>query len=512
MSHNLSFMRPHTRLQRLKESARSRDPQGSPSVAADSAMPVDEIVEDTSTPVEPDDPEVSQELRADEEPASEPGDAGAERKSKDRSSGSPRKRRPKVLVLLVALLCVVATAASATAGFAYYLAWQAVEDIPTVAVNPDTLAPVVAGRPQNFLVLGSDSREGENSEFGSPQEVGGQRSDTMMVLQLDPKRLKGVVLSIPRDTRVEIPGRGFDKINAAYAYGGADLAIKTVSKLTGLEIHHYIEIDFTGFISVVDALGGVEICFDAPIRDVKTGLDIRSSGCHKLSGEYALAYTRSRTPDIFENGRWVPDTSGDFGRIQRQQQFLKALMRQAISVNAIARWRELSEAVSRGVKVDDGVEVESFIQLYRRFGDMSPDRVEMVSIPGEVKTIGGVSYVVPKQPDANNLFYSLGGNPESGDSAPSKLPRVVQIKVKILDASGKSGLAESIAQKLTEQGFSVVDIVEQKAAPTSEIKYERGAEQYARTVASIAGTGVRTVETTRALDADVVFRIGSDIR
>ena len=426
----------------------------------------------------------------------------------------PHRSARRIAVFLGVFVAVALVAVTATAGFAYYLARQTVEDIPTVTVSRGTLAPVEAGQPQNFLVLGSDSREGQNSDFGSPSQVGGRRSDTIMLLQLDPRRLKGVVLSIPRDTRVEIPGHGFDKINAAYAYGGADLAIQTVSKLTGLKIHHYIEVDFSGFISVVDAVGGVEICFDAPIRDEKTGLDIRQAGCQRLSGEYALAYTRSRTPQIFENGRWVPDTSGDFGRIQRQQQFLKALMRQAISVNALARWRELAKAVSAGVKVDEGVDVESFIQLYRRFGDMSPDRVEMLSVPGEPKMINGVSYVVLKQPDANNLFYSLGGGPDYGTPQPSRdaLPRVVQIKVKILDASGKAGLAESVSQRLRGQGFSVTGIVAQKPTSGTEVRYERGAEQYAKTVEDIVGPGARLVYTTRALEGDIVLRLGSDLQ
>jgi LCP family protein required for cell wall assembly len=493
-------MRPHIRLQKQTETAKDRDPETDIPGSADSA---------TSGSTE------SEIHKVDEASIGGPnGDRSIERGNGGiRKEGERPKRSLRPVVKITAVLAAAALlAAGATSGFAYYLAKQAVGDIPKVSVNPDTLAPVEAGQPQNFLVLGSDSREGENSDFGSVEEVGGRRSDTMMILQLDPKRLKGVVLSIPRDARVEIPGRGIDKINAAYAYGGADLAIQTVSKLTGLKIHHYIEIDFTGFISVVDALGGVEICFDAPIRDAKTGLDIKTAGCQKLSGEYALAFTRSRTPEIYENGRWVPDTTGDFGRIQRQQQFLKSLMRQAISVNAIARWRELSKAVSRGVKVDDGVDVESFIQLYRRFGDMSPDRVEMLSIPGEVKTIGGVSYVVPKQPDANNLFYSLGGNPDSSDVASKRLPRVVQIKVKILDASGKPGLADSVARKLEEQGFSVTDIVDQKPTAGSEIRYERGGEEYARTVESIVGSKPRLVLTKRALDGDIVLLLGTDFQ
>ncbi len=480
-------MRPFTRLQKAAADVAAGPEDDEPDRLVGPVEASEDFGPAKGTPEEPDRP------------------SRPEGRKRSRSRG---RRVAKALALVVAVAMV---GVGATSGLGYYLAHQAVDQIPTVDVRPDTLAPVEAGRPQNFLVLGSDSREGQNSEYGSPDVVGGRRSDTIMVLQLDPNKFRGVVLSIPRDTRVEIPGHGVDKINAAYAYGGPDLAIATVSNFTGLDIHHYIEIDFSGFISVVDALGGVEICFDAPIRDAMTGLNIQSAGCHKLDGENALAFTRSRTPEIYENGRWVPETTGDFGRIQRQQQFLKALMRQAISVNAIARWRELSKAVSQGVKVDDGVDVESFIQLYRRFGDMSPDRVEMLSVPGEARTIGGVSYVVPKQPDATNLFHSLGARQSSDDQGQNQLVRVVQIKVKVLDATGKSGRADEIVDRLKAEGFSIIDVVDLRPSPGSEVRYERGVESYARTLSSLIGSQVDLVPTSRALEGDIVLKLGSDL-
>jgi LCP family protein required for cell wall assembly len=415
----------------------------------------------------------------------------------------------------VALAVGAATiGAVAVAGFGYYMASSTVRKIPTADLQPGTLAPAVVGKPQNFLVLGSDSREGENADIGagSPKEVGGRRSDTIMLLQLDPRKRRGVVLSIPRDTRVEIPGHGFDKINAAYAYGGADLAVRTVANFTGLEIHHYVEIDFAGFISVVDALGGVEICIDAPIRDEKTGLYLDKAGCHRLSGEYALAYTRSRTPEIKENGRWVPDTSGDFGRIQRQQQFLKALARQAISVNAVARWRELAKAVSAGVKVDNGVDVESFLELYRQFGDMSPDRVEMLSLPGEAKTIGGVSYVVPKQPEAANLFYSLGASRPDAPEGGADIPRVVQVRVKIVDGSRDPDGTKRLARRLEQDGFFVTGILRKKSASSTEILYERGGYQYASAIQAYLAGPVKLTETRKALEGDILITLGDDVQ
>lgn len=123
--------------------------------------------------------------------------------------------------------------------------------------------------PRNVLLLGSDSRLGlseeEQAAFGSEETVGGQRSDTIILMSIDPRREQAVVVHFPRDLRVEIPGHGLDKINAAYEYGGADLVVRTVREFTGMKIHNYMQIDLAGFEHLVETLGGVKICVDRPI-------------------------------------------------------------------------------------------------------------------------------------------------------------------------------------------------------------------------------------------------------
>lgn len=182
-----------------------------------------------------------------------------------------------------------------------------VENILTTIESPQ--------EPVTILILGRDTRDTEN-------DIG--RADIIMLLYLNPEEGTGSLLSIPRDTLVEIPGHGEDKINAAYAYGGEELMIKTVSSFLDAEINHYITLDFEGFVRLIDALGGVDITIDRPIVDPKSGANF-SAGNHHLTGEQALSYTRSRSTEL-----------GDIGRIQRQQQLFKELLRQKLNVKYLS--------------------------------------------------------------------------------------------------------------------------------------------------------------------------------
>lgn len=449
----------------------------------------------------PEDPP-TEDVQEEEESASDASD-------ESRTSGEPPKKRRRILRWLAIFAALLVLITGAVAGAAYYLARRTVSNIPKVDVD---LSAPVRGDPENFLVIGSDTREEVDDDFGG-RSVGGRRSDTIMVLQINPRIDKGIVLSIPRDTRVEIPGHGYDKINAAYAIGGPQLAVDTVTKFTGLKIHHYVEINFEGFQELVDAVGGVDICVDAPIRDKMSGLDLKEEGCHHLTGEYALAYVRSRHAEIYEDGRWKDDTAGDFGRIERQQTFIRALMKQAVSVNAVTRWREYAAAVEKGVKIDNGVNVNQFLELYSKFGEMTPDKVEMLSVPGDSEMIGGVSYVIAKQPEANNLFHSLGGEIE-GMPGSSPLPTSVQqIQVKVLNGTSESGLAQQWADKLKAQGFVILGTGSAKGVSKTQIQYRRGEEEKAKTVQqALGGIGVLIESSRGSTETAIVIILGKDAR
>ncbi|MGH2687054.1 MAG: LCP family protein, partial [Actinomycetota bacterium] len=182
--------------------------------------------------------------------------------------------------------------------------------------------------PRNVLVLGNDSRAGLSEEqqaaFGSEETVGGERTDTIILLSIDPAREQAVVVHFPRDLRVAIPGHGTDKINAAFEYGGPDLVVRTVQAFAGLHVHNYMEIDLAGFQKLVNTLDGVKICVDRAMHDPLAGLEIPSAGCYLMDGEQALAFVRARHVE----GDLIPD----FSRIRRQQQFMRAMMSRVMSL------------------------------------------------------------------------------------------------------------------------------------------------------------------------------------
>lgn len=173
------------------------------------------------------------------------------------------------------------------------------------------------GPAENFLIVGSDSREGLEEESDAP----GTRSDSIMILRRDPEH-GAALLSIPRDLWVPIAGRGDEwKINAAFS-GGADRLVQTIQNALGIPINHYIEVDFDGFARLVDTFGGVEICVPNAAQDNGSGLSIQP-GCQTLGGGMALAFVRSRHYEEWIDGGWVEDNKNDFGRMERQQTFLR---------------------------------------------------------------------------------------------------------------------------------------------------------------------------------------------
>ncbi|MBK8469031.1 MAG: LCP family protein [Actinomycetales bacterium] len=221
-------------------------------------------------------------------------------------------------------------------------AWRNIERVDN---QPRTIVADTSGR--NYLLVGSDSREGltkaQMAEYATGPDEGGRRTDSIMLVHVSDRGGQPVVVSIPRDSYVPIPGNGTNKINAAYAFGGARLLTETVEQATGLRVDGYLEIGFGGFASVVDSLGGVDVCVSQNMRDELAGIDLKA-GCQVLDGKNALGYVRSRHED----------PRGDLGRAERQRQFLGALMKKAATVSTVlvpSRYMALADSVSKGLTV-----------------------------------------------------------------------------------------------------------------------------------------------------------------
>lgn len=251
--------------------------------------------------------------------------------------------------------------------------------------------PSMAGEgPATYLIVGSDSRENLPDDLeGSFGSFQGQRADVIILAQVVDGRVQ--MLSLPRDLKVEIPGRGTDKINAAYAYGGGDLLIQTVQSDLGIPVSHYLEVEFGGFADIVDAVGGVELTFDNPTRDLKTGLEAEA-GTYQVDGATALAYVRSRQTEELVNGEWRSADGGDIARTGRQREVLEAVIDKALSPAGVIRVPSLVPAVSSSVQVGESTHSWNLAVFGARFALAGES--ESMSVPVVISTEGGVSYVV----------------------------------------------------------------------------------------------------------------------
>jgi len=262
----------------------------------------------------------------------------------------PRRRRLPSL-LLVALFVSVAGAAGILVASKSTVA--AVPRVPKVA---DVLSASSATI-DNYLLVGSDSRSSGDPNTGQSGGVTGSRSDTIMVLRYDKATGAASLLSIPRDLWVTVSGHtGKRRINSAFN-DGPDVLVRTVQNELGIPVHHFVEIDFTGFEKLVNALGGITVCFQYPTKDTNTGLDIRHPGCHHLNGQQSLAYARSRHYQEFKNGGWHTDPTSDLGRSKRQRDFVNRCLQSAAAQVKANPFRagELITAMSSGLRIDEAL-------------------------------------------------------------------------------------------------------------------------------------------------------------
>ncbi|MFC9295166.1 LCP family protein [Streptomyces sp. NPDC057011] len=247
-------------------------------------------------------------------------------------------------------------------------------------------------RPQNIdngsmdiLVLGSDSRGGANSEYGQ-DDGGSARSDTAMIVHLYEGHKKASVVSIPRDTMIAQPsctmpngktdpGSRRRQFNEAFTIGGAACAVKTVEKMSGIRMDHYIEVDFTGFKKIIDTLGGVDVTITKPIKDGASHLDL-AAGPHRLNGEQALGVVRTR--------KSVGDGS-DLGRIQLQQAFIKALIKQVKSIGLFDNPKRLLDLADTGTKTittDKALgDVKSLMGFAQSLQGIDAKDMQMITLP-----------------------------------------------------------------------------------------------------------------------------------
>jgi LCP family protein required for cell wall assembly len=289
----------------------------------------------------------------------------------------------------------------------------------------DTSSITAVGGPNtlNFLVVGSDDRstvpKGQEHIYGN---VIGSRSDTIMILRVDPDARKAWVLSIPRDLYVRMPGTNeFDRINAASGRSDA-LLVKTIQENLNIPIQHMMKVDFVGFQKVVSAVGGVKICFKFPTRDVKSGLD-QKAGCNVLTGRQATGYVRSRYfEEQMADGSWKRDGRADLGRIERQQKFMRAGMEAAVNkgFRSPTKLHATLTKLRSAVAFDPTLGFTDVLSLADKLRSFDPDSLESQTVPGDPFTIDKKAVLKLNVKRATPIVGQFGHRPTPKPAKPAK--------------------------------------------------------------------------------------------
>jgi polyisoprenyl-teichoic acid--peptidoglycan teichoic acid transferase len=444
------------------------------------------------------------------------------------ASGGARLRRSWPQRLLIGFNVVLIVACLSGAGGLAYL-YQRFGDLPRIDFGDGVLEkpPEDPGEPQNFLLVGSDDRANldDPEAFGTVEETGEAKSDTIMLVRVDPQRETAAMLSFPRDLEVEIAGTGeTDRINKAFTAGGREGArrlIDTIKLNFNIPVHHYAEVDFEGFRRVVDAVGGIKVFLPNPVRDRDpqtggnlSGLDIQQTGCIELDGEQALAYVRSRHYQEFVDGRWRADPTGDLGRTQRQQDFVRRALHKALSEDLLnpVRLNRLVNVAIDTVVVDRDLGVDDIVDLGERFRDLSPEALQQYTLNQFVenkRTAAGAAVLALQDgPEVQAIFDVFRGNPLADDRPVSPS----SVTVQVLNGSSRPGEARSTTDSLSTAGFQTRPPGNESSdTARTTILYASGQEGKADLVRRYLVSEDPVVQESSGLEAaDIVLVTGED--
>ncbi|MGY2085610.1 LCP family protein [Blastococcus sp. SYSU DS0539] len=381
-----------------------------------------------------------------------------------------------------------------------------------------------AGEAMNLLLVGNDSRSSLTDEQLAEFNAGtdsGVNTDTMILVHVPADGSRASFVSFPRDSWVEIPGYGPDKLNAAYAYGyadaeggdeaarqaaGAQLLVRTISRLTGLHIDHYAEVDLLGFFELSSVVGGVEVNLCEAVDDREWSGAFFPAGPQTISGADALKFVRQR--------HGLP--GGDFDRIVRQQVFIAGVLRKMLSEDVLldlAKQRELVQAAAESLTVDEDLDL---LQLAEQMQSVTTGSIEFQTVPNlGIDREGSASIVRLEDTDTLRRFFAeLSAAPEEAapeDAAPPTAADPSEVSVAVFNGSGTSGLAAEAQADLEADGFTVVSTGNADSADygQTEIRHAAGDEALAASVAA-AVPGAVTTAVDDATPGTVQLVLGAD--
>jgi polyisoprenyl-teichoic acid--peptidoglycan teichoic acid transferase len=380
------------------------------------------------------------------------------------------------------------------------------------------LAKAESGGPQNYLIVGSDTRAGISKSDpsyalfnGDNQAPTGQRSDTIMVLRIDPSKGTAKLLSFPRDLWIPIWGTGGNqRINTAYSNGPQPL-INTIEQDFGIPINHYVEVNFESFRDVVNAIGGVPMYFSTRMRDYNSGLDIEKTGCITLNGNEALSFARSRHLEYYDTqlGEWKTDGTADLGRITRQQIFIRKVIGRAESkatgLNILAT-NNLVHSVIKNLKVDSSFSFTDMLGLLSDYKAFDADKLVSYTLPvTPFVTAGGADVLNLQTAQAQPTLQVFRGTTSS-----SKSYKPDEVTLSVENGGGVTGEAATSATKLESYGFTVSGTGNAGSQTTTTIYYGSDAAGQALAVGHFVLGGPALSEDPSLGANEVKLVIGSD--
>jgi LCP family protein required for cell wall assembly len=431
----------------------------------------------------------------------------------------PVRRWPRRLLIGVNVIVAMTLIA---AGTVYgYVNWR-FDQINRIVLPHLRGANAPPGAPMTILVIGSDSRAADTGtdakQFGSASTVGGQRSDTIMVVHVDPATTTATMMSIPRDLWVPIPGKTFSqRINTTFDTG-PDLLVQTIEQNLGISIDHYVEVNFQSFRDVVNAVGGVKEYFPTPARDAYSLLNIPNAGCYSLSGDMALSFVRARHYEYKVNGRWVNESESDLARIKRQQSFIKKVIAKAQGsglTNPIAL-NNIIGGVTGNLTLDKGFSQSLLLSLGKRFRSLSPDSLPTATLPTTPANVGGADVLLLQQPQAQQAIAEFMHPNKAASTTTTPGPSTTSsvspssVRVTVLNGSGRPGEAGKASADLQRQGFVVTPThsANNFSYTSSVIRYLPGNEAKAQLLASAVQGNTQLQVDSSLQGADVVLITG----
>ncbi|WP_374009628.1 LCP family protein [Leifsonia sp. LS-T14] len=410
----------------------------------------------------------------------------------------PRKRRraKRIVAWTAAALAIILVVVGGYAAYSYFRFVGGVKHVDVISKSGHD----VDGTDQNILLVGDDHRpdnatQAQLDQLSTTSDGGGTNTDTMMVLHIPANGKSATLISLPRDSWVDVPGHGMNKLNSAFSLGGgatdptsgAKLLIETVQNLTGLSIDHYVRVSLLGFFTIAQALGPVQVCLNNAVDDPYSGANF-PAGVSTLNAQQALSFVRQR--------HGLP--RGDLDRVVRQQYFLSVEAHKFLSAGTLLNPGKLSnalDAVSGSLETDPGL---NFLQLGAQLQGLTGGKIQSATIPisgtPTITVDGNDLSIVEVDTAAMPAFIqSLMGTPTAYDNAKAASP--AETTVTVLNGGSANGAATTATQTLAAAGFKTGTPGDADTRATTVIQYKSGQEAQAKAVAAfLPGAAVQQTD------------------